>query len=179
MSYLTPVEIQAKEFAKVLRGYDTKQVDAWMQKIKDNYEKMYIENQELKEQLSQSQESIVHYRDLEDALQRTLVMAQKSAADMKNNAEQESRILLEQAKLSAQTITQKAEDEADCMVKDASRKAEEMLKMAEARVEAILVEYRHLEKQANVFRAKFKALLESQMELVEGKIQAVDEGSTA
>ncbi|MEG6522198.1 DivIVA domain-containing protein [Desulfotomaculum sp. 1211_IL3151] len=179
MSYLTPMEIQAKGFDKAIRGYDTKQVDAWMLKIKDNYEKIYVENHELKEQLSQSQESIVHYRDLEDALQRTLVMAQKSAEDMKKNAEREAKILLEQAEFSARTMTQQAEAESERIVKEASHRAEEMLKLAETRVEAILLEYRQLEKQAKVFRAKFRALLEAQMELMEGKVQAVEEESVS
>lgn len=174
MSVLTPMEIQTKEFAKALRGYDAKQVDTWVQKIKDSYEKLYVENHELKERLAKSEESIVHYRDLEDALQRTLVMAQKGAEDMRTNAEKESRIMLEQAETSAKAIKQKAEEEAERLVNDAARKAEEMLKMADERVGAILEEYRRLEKQANVFKVKFKAFLEAQLSLVEGKLDGVE-----
>lgn len=177
MNVLTPMEIQTKEFNKVLRGYDPKQVEAWVQKVKENYEKLYVENHELKERLAQSEDSVVHYRDLEDALQRTLVMAQKGAEDMRSNAERESKIMLEQAEVSARTIKQKAEEEADRMVNEASQKAEEMLKLADQRVGTILEEYRRLEKQANVFKAKFKALLEAQLEMVEGKLGSVDEES--
>ena len=72
-----------------------------------------------------------------------------------------------------------AEQEAERMVKDATHKAENMLKMAEERVGAILEEYRRLEKQANVFKVKFKALLEAQLEMVEGKLGTVDEEHTA
>lgn len=175
MSVLTPLEIQTKEFTKVLRGYDVKQVDTWVQKIKEHYEKLYVENHELKERLAKSEESIVHYRDLEDALQRTLVMAQKSAEDMRTNAEKEAKLMLEQAETAAKAIKQKAEEEAERMVQEAARKAEEMLKMAEERVSAILEEYRRLEKQANVFKVKFKALLEAQLSLVEGKLEEVEE----
>ncbi|SHK09624.1 DivIVA domain-containing protein [Desulforamulus aeronauticus] len=175
MSVLTPLEIQTREFTKTLRGYDVKQVDAWVQKIKENYEKIYVENHELKERLGKSEESIVHYRDLEDALQRTLVMAQKGAEDMRSNAEKESKMMLEQAETSAKAMKQKAEEEAERLVNDASRKAEEMLKIADERVGAILEEYRRLEKQANIFKVKFKAFLEAQLSMVEGNLDVTEE----
>lgn len=178
MSILTPVEIQTKEFAKSIRGYDSKQVDNWLQKVKDSYERLFVENHELKERLAQCEDSMVHYRNLEDALQRTLVMAQKSAEDMRANAEKEARVMLEQAEVASRTIKQKAEEEAEQMVKSASSKSEEMLKLADQRVGAILEEYRRLEKQSNVFKIKFKALLEAQLEMVEGKI-APEEENTA
>ncbi|RYD06356.1 hypothetical protein N752_05535 [Desulforamulus aquiferis] len=107
MSILTPGEIQTKEFTKSIRGYDAKQVENWVQKVKENYERLFVENHELKERLAQAEDSIVHYRDLEDALQRTLVMAQKSSEDMRNNAERESKIMLEQAEVAARTIKQR------------------------------------------------------------------------
>lgn len=174
MTILTPVEIQTKEFAKSIRGYEAKQVDTWVHRIKESYERLFVENHELKERLAQMEDSLVHYRDLEDALQRTLVMAQKSAEDMRSNSEKESKIMLEQAQVASRTIKQKAEEEAEQTVKEASRKAEEMLKLADQRVGAILEEYRRLEKQSNVFRVKFKAFLEAQLEMVEGKM-SVDE----
>lgn len=175
MTVLTPMEIQAKEFTKTMRGYDVKQVDTWGQKVKENYEKLYVENHELRERLAQAEDSLVHYRDLEDALQRTLVMAQKSAEDMRNNAEREAKVMLEQAEVSARSLKQKAEEEAERMLHEAARKAEDMLKNADQRVGAILEEYRRLEKQSNIFKAKFKALLEAQLDMVEGKLSAVDE----
>lgn len=177
MSVLTPMEI-IKEFSKSIRGYDIKQVDSWMLKVKENYEQLYVENHELKEQLAKNEGSLVHYRDLEEALQRTLVMAQKNAEDMRANAEKESKIMLEQAEMAARLVKQRAEEESERMLHDAAKKSEEMLKLGEERVGAILEEYRRLEKQANVFRVKFKAFLEAQLEMVEGKL-AVDEEQTA
>ncbi|SHE56703.1 DivIVA domain-containing protein [Desulforamulus putei] len=174
MTVLTPMEIQTREFTKALRGYDVKQVDTWVQKIKEHYEKLYVENHELREKLARAEESMVHYRELEDALQRTLVMAQKNAEDMRSNAERESKVMLEQAEVAARTIKQKAEEEAERMINEASRKAEEMIKLADERVGAILEEYRRLEKQANVFKVKFKALLEAQLAMVEGKLEAIE-----
>lgn len=175
MTILTPMEIQGKEFTKSLRGYDVKQVDSWIQKVKDNYEQLYIENHELKERLAQSEDSLVHYRDLEDALQRTLVIAQKNSDDLKSNAEKESKVMLEQAEMAAKSIKQQAEEEAEQMLNEASRRAGELLKTADERVGAILEEYRRLEKQANVFKVKFKAFLEAQLDMVEGKFSEVDE----
>lgn len=105
-------------------------------------------------------------------------MAQKNAEDMRANAEKESKIMLEQAEMAARLVKQRAEEESERMLHDAAKKSEEMLKLGEERVGAILEEYRRLEKQANVFRVKFKAFLEAQLEMVEGKL-AVDEEQTA
>jgi len=173
------MEIQNKEFNKSIRGYDIKQVDSWVQKVKESYEQLYVENHKLKEQLAQHEGSLVRYRELEDALQRTLVMAQKGAEDTRHNAEKEAKIMLEQAEIAAAAVRQRAEEEAERTIREASHKAEEMLRLADERVGAILAEYRQLEKQANVFRVKFKAFLEAQLEIVEGKLPVVDEEHSA
>ena len=173
MSVLTPMEI-VKEFSRSIRGYDVKQTDAWLQKVKESYEALYVENHELKENLAKNEGNLTQYRDLEDALQKTLVMAQKSAEDMRSNAEKESKMMLEQAEMTAQLVKQRAEEEAEKVLHEASQKAEEMVKLAEERVGNILGEYRQLEKQAHVFRIKFKAFLEAQLEMMEGNL-AVDE----
>lgn len=179
MSVLTPMEIQAKEFNKSIRGYDVKEVDNWVQKVRENYEQLYVENHELKERLGQNEASLVHYKELEDALQRTLVMAQKNAEDMKNTTDREAKVMLEQAEMAAKTTKQRAEEEAEQMLKEASQKAEEMLKMADERVGAILEEYRRLERQATVFRVKFKAFLEAQMDMLDGKLEMEEQEGTA
>ncbi|RYD06357.1 hypothetical protein N752_05540 [Desulforamulus aquiferis] len=46
-----------------------------------------------------------------------------------------------------------------------------MLKLADERVGAILEEYSRLEKQSNIFRVKFKAFLEAQLQMVDGNLQ--------
>ena len=46
---ITPLDIQNKEFKKSLVGYKTKEVDAYLDSINEDYEKLYKENIELKD----------------------------------------------------------------------------------------------------------------------------------
>ena len=45
---ITPLDIQNKEFKKSLIGYNTREVDTYLDAINDDYEKLYRENIELK-----------------------------------------------------------------------------------------------------------------------------------
>ena len=54
---ITPVDIQNKEFPKKMSGYDRLLVDEFMLEVSDAYEKIYRENIDLKDKLSNLNES--------------------------------------------------------------------------------------------------------------------------
>ncbi len=45
---IAPIEIENKEFKKVLRGYKEEEVDEFLDLVKEDYEQLYRENAELK-----------------------------------------------------------------------------------------------------------------------------------
>ena len=75
---LTPLDIQNKQFRKVLRGYSEEEVNVFMSRILRDYEQMFKENQELKEENKKLGSALEQYKTLEDTLNKTLLIAQQT-----------------------------------------------------------------------------------------------------
>jgi len=112
---------------------------------------------------------MARYREIEEVLKNTMVMAQKNADDLMRNAERESRLILDRARIDADRLSREAEQEAVVLIRKAEQRAAGMISEAESKVGRILEEYHRLERQAQVFRIKFRTLLEAQMKLIDGE----------
>lgn len=139
---LTPMEIHNKEFKKVMRGYKEEEVDEFLDKVVADFEKLYRENSELKDKLSVINERVESYNLMEKTLQNTLIVAQTTADDVVANARKKAEIILKEA-----------EDQARGIVEEANRS-----------VINIHQEYENLKKEVQVFKTRFKTLLESELE---------------
>ena len=144
---LTPLDIENKRFSKTLKGYNVDEVDDFLDQLTVDYEKLYKENADLREQIENSKKDLEHYRNVEHTLQNTLVMAQTTADDIKANAQ--SR---------ADQIIRDAQSEAKRATETISKEEFEIRKRTE-----------ELKRQFVVYKAKMEALLISQLELLQDK----------
>ncbi len=101
---LTPLDINNKEFKKGFRGYEMNDVDDFLDEVIKDFESLYKENLDLKDLLQKEKENIGRYKQMEETLQNTMVIAQKMAEDTKRNAEKEAELILEEAKKRADQI---------------------------------------------------------------------------
>ncbi|MGE5415517.1 MAG: DivIVA domain-containing protein [Acidobacteriota bacterium] len=92
---ITPIEIRNHEFRRSIRGYTDTEVDSFMSRLADEFERVYRENAELKEAIQRSEFEMAKYKRIEETLNQTLVMAQQSAEDIRTNARQEAQMMLE------------------------------------------------------------------------------------
>ena len=85
---LTPLDIENKKFQKqMMNGYNVDEVDDFLDEITVDYEKLYKENTELRAEIERSKSDLEKYKNIEQTLQNTLVMAQKTADDIKQDEE--------------------------------------------------------------------------------------------
>jgi cell division initiation protein len=96
---LTPLDIRHREFKRGMRGYADVEVDEFLDQVADEYERLFKENIDLTERLEALQEKVTGYRRIEDTLQKTLVSAQASAEELKQNATKEAQLILRDAEL--------------------------------------------------------------------------------
>ncbi len=141
---LTPLDIQNKEFKRGVRGYKETDVDAFLDEIMIDYEKIYKENIELKDKISMLNDQIKQYNKIEETLQNTLVVAQSTAEEVKINARKNADLIIKEAEDDSKRIINEARDEA--------------LKIRE--------EHETLQKDMLVFKTRFKTLLQSQLESI-------------
>ena len=96
---LTPLDIENKKFQKqMMNGYNVDEVDDFLDEITVDYEKLYKENTELRAEIERSKGDLEKYKNIEQTLQNTLVMAQKAADDIKNNAQDEADSIIRNAR---------------------------------------------------------------------------------
>ncbi|MCT4565080.1 MAG: DivIVA domain-containing protein [Maledivibacter sp.] len=141
---ITPLDIQNKEFTKGLRGYKEVEVDEFLDNVIDSYEKVYNENAEMKERIRLLEEQIEKYNSLEKTLKDTLVVAQSTAEEVAINASKKAELIIKEAEDRGRKIIDGANNE----------------------VMDIRKEYEESKKEFQIFKTRFKTLLESQLDLV-------------
>ncbi|WP_341282196.1 DivIVA domain-containing protein [Paenibacillus sp. FSL H8-0537] len=141
---LTPLDIHNKEFGRRLRGYDEDEVNEFLDQVIKDYETIIRENKELQNQILNMQEKLNHFSNIEETLSKTIIVAQEAADEVRSNAKKE-----------AQLIIKEAEKNADRIINDSLSKSRK-----------VSVEVEELKKQASIFRARFRTLVEAQLELL-------------
>ncbi|MFH1729871.1 MAG: DivIVA domain-containing protein [Pseudomonadota bacterium] len=105
---ITPLDIQQQQFKITLRGYDTKDVDVFMEMVSSELEKVIRENNEIKDKQTRLTNQLEEFKDKEKILKDTIIAAQKISEDMKENAKKEGDIIIAQAESQADMILEKA-----------------------------------------------------------------------
>ena len=149
---LTPVQIKSYRFQSAGRGlYKSDEVDQFFEKVSASYEHIFRENSELVKRVSLLAEKIEEYRKDEELIKKTLIVAQRKADELENEAAAASRKRIadadreaEEKLLAAQTkageILRSAEASASQQLSAAAGKAELLKMNAEETAEARLAE---------------------------------------
>lgn len=141
---LTPLDIHNKEFGRRLRGYDEDEVNEFLDQVIKDYEALIRENKEIQNQALALQEKLNHFANIEETLSKTIIVAQEAADEVRNNAKKE-----------AQLIVKEAEKNADRIINESLNKSRK-----------IALEVEELRKQASIYRARFRTLVEAQLDLL-------------
>lgn len=142
---LTPLDIHNKEFTRGFRGYDEDEVNEFLDQVIKDYELVMRDKKELKNQVEDMKERLGHFSNIEETLNKSILIAQETAEEVKGNANKESKLIIKEA-----------EKNADRIINEALQKSRR-----------IAIEVEELKKQAKVFRTRLKMLVEAQLELVE------------
>ncbi|MRS12494.1 MAG: DivIVA domain-containing protein [Actinobacteria bacterium] len=105
---LTPLDIHHKEFNHALRGYNEAEVDAFLDQVADELERLFKENIDLSEKNEALEGKVRDYQDMERTLHNTLMSAQKSADEMMQKAHREAEVVLKDAEVKAKEVIHKA-----------------------------------------------------------------------
>jgi cell division initiation protein len=105
---LTPVEIRHVKLGKGLWGYRQSTTDRLLEEIVASFEEVWRERADLEDKLERLESDISRYRDLETLLRKTLVSAERSAQELKDQARREADVLLTEAHAEARLVKQRA-----------------------------------------------------------------------
>jgi len=99
---ITPIDIQHKSFKKALQGYDRSEVDGFLDEIIETLEDEAQHRAALEAEVADLKERISHFKAMEESLHNTLVLAQRTADEVKASAHKEADLIREQARLAAE-----------------------------------------------------------------------------
>lgn len=151
-----------EKFTRVLRGYDPDEVNQFLDQVITQVDKM-IKNSKAKDEkiikqaerirelekgikgFSNMRDRLSQYENMENTLQKAIMMAQKTSDQIKANAHKESEIIIDNAKKNATRIIN-----------------ESLLKAEKNELEA-----ERLKRDINIFKRKMKDMLQTQLELVD------------
>lgn len=142
---ITPLDIENKKFAKqMMNGYNVDEVDDFLDELTLDYGKLYKENAELKAQREELDDNVGKYKNIENTIQSTLIMAQKTADE----------------------VQEVAKKQAEQIIKDAEFQAKNSVEELNTQILLKQKELEDIKKQFDVYKAKMESLLISQLELL-------------
>lgn len=109
--HLTPHDVRAQEFQRVLRGYDQVQVESFKQRLAEELDRLLRERAALDERLKGMAEQLRTFRDRERAMNDALVAAQQLRADIQAQAGREADVVLREVQAEAARLLERAHQE--------------------------------------------------------------------
>lgn len=141
---LTPLDIHNKEFTRGFRGYSEDEVNDFLDQVIKDYETVIREKKELEETVANLEEKISYFKNIEETLNKSILIAQETGEEVKRTASKEARLI----------------------VKEAEKNADRIINESLSKSRKISMEIDELKKQSSVYRTRFKMLIEAQLEML-------------
>ncbi|HHW94727.1 MAG TPA: DivIVA domain-containing protein [Mogibacterium sp.] len=136
-----PIDIDKKEFSRDKRGYNSREVDEFLDLIAIDYEKVLNDNRSMAHKIKSLEKQLQEAQKSDTAMIETLETAKKLMAD----------------------ISASAERRAELIMRDAELEAENMLLDAKVSVRKLNDEHIVLKNKVERLRENFKRMLETEI----------------
>lgn len=118
---LAPVELPHVQLHRALLGYRPSSVNRLLEEVKESFEEVWREREELRDRVEELEAAIAQHREVEGLLRETLLQAERTAHDVKGQAQSEAEQIVKGAHTEARSITQEALAERERLAADAAR----------------------------------------------------------
>jgi cell division initiation protein len=126
-SRITVVDIQHRTFKRALQGYDRTDVDKFLDEIIESLEDEATARAAFEAEIADLKERISHFKAMEESLQSTLLLAQRTADEVKAAAHKEADLIKQEARLQSEREIGSLGDK----VEESRREHQRMLDIAE------------------------------------------------
>ena len=134
-----------EKFSRSANGYDVEQVNKFVDDVLVQTEAVINRVRSQQDEIKNLKKELEHYQKIEETLKSALLNAEKASNDIKQNAIEESKII----------------------VMDAKRNASHIINDALLRAEKIEIKADTLERNIITFKRKLKLIVEQQLAVVE------------
>ena len=154
---ISPMEIRQQEFTKKMRGYDPDEVQNFLESLAEEFDKLNVENEYLKTEVQSLAEQVNEFKKIEKNLQDTLLNAQENSAKSMEATKKQTNLMIREAELKAAQIIEKARESTNDIRN------------------AVV----NLREEKDLLIAKLKAMISSQTNLLEYKVESAGDEKTS
>jgi cell division initiation protein len=97
---ITALDIEKKEFSSSLKGYNTAEVRAFLERVAAEIEILERETRVLKERLAVAEADRNRFVEIENQVKDAIIVAQAAADEVRANARKEAELILREAEVS-------------------------------------------------------------------------------
>ena len=105
---MTPFDIQNRQFRVKFRGFDVKEVDAFLEQVAEALRALADQKERTERALERSRREVTAYREREETFKTALVNSQTVMEQMKSNAKKSADLIIADAEVKAQKLLQGA-----------------------------------------------------------------------
>src|SRR5210317_281025 len=105
---LTPLDISQQKFRTRIRGFDVREVDAFLEQVANVFESLKRNHKDMQEEVRRLELEIQGYRKREETFKRALLNSQKVLDQMKDNARKSAELIIAEAEVKAEKILNNA-----------------------------------------------------------------------
>jgi len=105
---ITPLDIQQQQFKIRFRGFDIREVDAFLEQMADAFEMLQKGKLGLSEEARRLSLEIQGYKKREETFKRALLNSQKVLDQMKDNARKSAELIIAESEVKAEKLLNKA-----------------------------------------------------------------------
>jgi cell division initiation protein len=102
----TPLDLPGQSFKTAVRGFDRKEVSAFLAELASEYEQALRDADGLRDEVARVQALLEEHKEQERNLQSTLLSARKLADEIRHTAEEESQRIIADAQARAEDLVQ-------------------------------------------------------------------------
>ena len=105
---ITPLDIQQQKFKTRIRGFDVREVDAFLEQVANVFESLHRTHKGMQEEVRRLEIEIQGYRKREETFKRALLNSQKVLDQMKDNARKSAELIIAESEVKAEKILNNA-----------------------------------------------------------------------
>ena len=107
---ITPLDIQQQQFNTKFRGFDVREVDAFLEQMSDAFEKALTESERLQEEIRRLKLENQGYKEREETFKRAMLNSEKVLEQIKKNAQKSAELVVAEAEVKAEKILNRAQN---------------------------------------------------------------------
>ncbi|GAB2023559.1 DivIVA domain-containing protein [Pseudolactococcus yaeyamensis] len=150
---LNSLDVQNKTFPTKMRGYNKADVDDFLDLIIRDYDTFAEKMKDQERELKSLRERVEYFEGMKESLNKSIVVAQSAADNLKENAINEANGVTTEAGQKAQYILESAKKEAGGILNSASDDARRLVKETD-----------ELKRKMRIYHQRMTLMIESQLE---------------